>query len=84
MLAQSIHTCLADHYEAPVFVVRSCIGRSDSVIEGRSYRLRVGPATTRNAIALLRLEGASPGLIERAEETARDLDRRERPAMKPR
>ncbi|MEO8482891.1 MAG: hypothetical protein ABI634_11820 [Acidobacteriota bacterium] len=43
------------------------------------YRLRPGPATTRNAIALLRIRGAAPSLIEDALARARDLDvRRER------
>jgi DNA mismatch repair ATPase MutS len=42
------------------------------------YRLREGPATSRNAIALLRLQGAPPELVERAERTARELDARSR------
>jgi hypothetical protein len=39
VLAQSINTCLADTYEAPPFVVRSCIGRSDDPATGKSYYL---------------------------------------------
>jgi DNA mismatch repair ATPase MutS len=174
VLAQTIYSCPADRYEAPPFVIRSCIGRADNLLEGRSYylaevesvldiareartsrsclclfdelfrgtnvierlaageavlralvstadpggstvvltathdgelvemlediylavhfgdrvgtdglefdyRLREGPATSRNAIALLRLQGAPPELVERAERTARELDDRSRP-----
>jgi MutS domain V len=39
VLAQTIGTCLAAAWEAPVFVVRSCIGRADNLLEGRSYYL---------------------------------------------
>jgi len=39
VLAQSIDTCLARRYEAPVYDVRSCIGRSDDLIAGKSYYL---------------------------------------------
>ena len=39
VLAQTIHTCLARSYAAPVFVVRSCIGRSDDLVGGKSYYL---------------------------------------------
>jgi DNA mismatch repair ATPase MutS len=39
VLAQTIHTCLATVYEAPVYQVRSCIGRSDDLIAGKSYYL---------------------------------------------
>lgn len=38
-LAQSLHTCFATAYEAPVLVVRSCIGRADDIVEGKSYYL---------------------------------------------
>lgn len=169
VLAQTLNTCLAARYEAPVFNVRSGIGRSDDIVAGKSYyiaevecllalvaasggpaphlflldelfrgtnaveriaagravllelvrdsdrpnphvvlaathdgelvdllpdsysavhfgdtvgdegltfdhRLRPGPATTRNAIALLRLHGAPPDLIRRALECAAMLD----------
>ena len=37
VLAQTIHTCLAADYEAPVFAVRSCIGRADDLVAGKSY-----------------------------------------------
>lgn len=37
VLAQTIHTCLATTYSAPVFAVRSCIGRSDDILSGKSY-----------------------------------------------
>ena len=39
VLAQTIHTCLASSYQAPVFTVRSCIGRADDLIAGKSYYL---------------------------------------------
>jgi len=39
VLAQTINTCLARAYEAPVYQVRSCIGRSDDLIAGKSYYL---------------------------------------------
>ena len=39
VLAQSINTCLARVYRAPVYQVRSCIGRSDDLIAGKSYYL---------------------------------------------
>ena len=37
ILAQTINTCLATSYSAPVFSVRSLIGRSDDLTAGRSY-----------------------------------------------
>jgi DNA mismatch repair ATPase MutS len=37
VLAQTIHTCLAQQYRAPVFHVRSCIGRADDLLAGKSY-----------------------------------------------
>jgi hypothetical protein len=37
VLAQTIHTCLAAGYAAPVFKVRSSIGRSDDLQAGKSY-----------------------------------------------
>jgi hypothetical protein len=37
ILAQTIDTCLAQHYAAPVFNVRSCIGRADDLLTGESY-----------------------------------------------
>jgi DNA mismatch repair ATPase MutS len=39
------------------------------------HRLRPGPATSRNAIALLRLHGAPETLLDRALTCAADLDR---------
>jgi hypothetical protein len=39
VLAQSIATCLARRYEAPIYNVRSCIGRADDLIAGKSYYL---------------------------------------------
>ncbi len=37
VLAQTVNTVLAMRYEAPMLVVRSCIGRSDNLIAGKSY-----------------------------------------------
>lgn len=169
VLAQTLNTTLAAEYSAPVFDVRSCMGRSDDLSSGKSYyivevetllglveaslrstphlflldelfrgtnaveriaagravllelvsdvgranphvvlaathdgelvdllpdsyspfhfgdaiggegltfdhQLRPGPATTRNAIALLRIHGASQDLIRRALECAATLD----------
>ena len=37
VLAQTINTCFASRYEAPVFTVRSVIGRSDDLMAGKSY-----------------------------------------------
>lgn len=39
VMAQTINTCLADTYDAPVFTVRSCIGRADDPASGKSYYL---------------------------------------------
>lgn len=39
VLAQTIQTCLASAYRAPVLRVQSCIGRSDDLIAGKSYYL---------------------------------------------
>src|SRR5262249_54033510 len=39
VLAQTINTCLAESYEAPIFRVRSCIGRADDLLAGKSYYL---------------------------------------------
>jgi hypothetical protein len=37
VLAQTVNTCLATAYRAPVFTVRSVIGRSDDLMAGKSY-----------------------------------------------
>jgi hypothetical protein len=37
VLAQTLSTCLAREYRAPAFDVRSCIGRADDLIAGKSY-----------------------------------------------
>jgi hypothetical protein len=39
VLAQAINTSFARAYDAPVYQVRSCIGRSDDLIAGKSYYL---------------------------------------------
>ena len=37
VMAQTIHTCLAESYAAPAVHVRSCIGRADDLLSGKSY-----------------------------------------------
>jgi len=37
IMAQSINTCFATDYRAPVVAVQSCIGRSDDLVAGKSY-----------------------------------------------
>ncbi len=37
VMAQSINTCLASDYRAPVFAVQSCIDRADDLVAGKSY-----------------------------------------------
>ena len=37
VMAQTIRTCLAAEYHAPIFKVRSCIGRADDLVGGKSY-----------------------------------------------
>src|SRR5205814_197241 len=37
VMAQTINTCLATEYAAPILRVRSCIGRSDDLLAGKSY-----------------------------------------------
>jgi len=37
VLAQTVHTCLAATYRAPLLDVQSCIGRSDDLLAGKSY-----------------------------------------------
>ena len=39
VLGQSVNTCIANKYEAPKLTVRSCIGRSDDLLQGKSYYL---------------------------------------------
>lgn len=37
VMAQTLNTCLASEYDAPVMNVRSCIGRADDLLAGKSY-----------------------------------------------
>lgn len=39
IMAQTLFTCLATCYEGPLLRVRTCIGRNDSLYEGKSYYL---------------------------------------------
>ena len=59
-LAQTIRMCLAERYEAPPFVVRSCIGRADDPATGKSYYL----VEVETVLGLVRAaESASPHLF---------------------
>jgi hypothetical protein len=60
VLAQTINTCLARAYDAPVYQVRSCIGRADDLIAGKSYYL----VEVESVLALVRAgERAEPHLF---------------------
>jgi hypothetical protein len=39
LLAQTIDTCLASFYESPVYRLKTCIGRADDLVAGKSYYL---------------------------------------------
>jgi hypothetical protein len=56
ILAQTINTCLAREYRAPIFHVRSCIGRADDLLAGKSYYIA-------EVEALLELVRASDGVM---------------------
>jgi hypothetical protein len=55
VLAQTINTCLATEYEAPIFKVRSCIGRTDDLVAGKSYYI----VEVEALLALIRASGES-------------------------
>ena len=60
ILAQTVNTCLAREYAGPVLEVRSCIGRSDDLIAGKSYYL----VEVEALLVLVRLsESADPHLF---------------------
>jgi DNA mismatch repair ATPase MutS len=60
VLAQTVHTCLATDYAAPMFHVRSSIGRSDDLLAGKSYYL----VEVESLVALVRASHAdAPHLI---------------------
>lgn len=60
ILAQTINTCLAREYSGPVLDVRSCIGRSDDLIAGKSYYV----VEVEALVGLVRLsENAHPHLF---------------------
>jgi DNA mismatch repair ATPase MutS len=60
VLAQSVNTCLARAYEAPVYQIRSCIGRADDLIAGKSYYL----VEVESVLALVKAsESAEPHLF---------------------
>jgi DNA mismatch repair ATPase MutS len=53
VLAQTMNTCPAEAYSAPILEIESCIGRSDDLIAGKSYYL----VEVDNAVARLRASG---------------------------
>lgn len=55
VLAQTLHTCLAAEYHAPVFHVRSCIGRADDLLTGRRYYI----AEVESLLGLVDASGAA-------------------------
>ena len=55
VLAQTVNTCLASEYYAPVFSVRSCIGRSDDLLRGKSYYI----TEVENLLGLVEASGGS-------------------------
>jgi hypothetical protein len=55
VLAQTINTCFATEYEAPVFHVRTCIGRTDDLAAGKSYYI----AEVEAVLALVRASRSS-------------------------
>jgi hypothetical protein len=60
VLAQTTHTVLADSYEAPRYQVRSCIGRADDLLAGKSYYL----VEVESVLALVRAsESSEPHLF---------------------
>ncbi len=60
VLAQTINMCLASKYEAPRFIVRSCIGRSDDITTGKSYYI----VEVESVLALVKAsESAAPHLF---------------------
>lgn len=60
VLAQTVNTCLASEYCAPVFSVRSCIGRSDDLSSGKSYYI----AEVENLLDLVEASvGSAPHLF---------------------
>ena len=60
VLAQTVGTCVAGSYGAPIFDVRSCIGRSDDLMAGKSYYV----VEVETLLALVRASGEpSPHLF---------------------
>jgi hypothetical protein len=55
VMAQTLNTCLAADYHAPVFHVRSCIGRADDLLTGRSYYI----AEVESLLGLVEASGAA-------------------------
>jgi hypothetical protein len=54
VLGQTVNTCIAKRYDAPQLTVRSCIGRSDDLLLGKSYyRTRSRGSSTSFARATL-------------------------------
>lgn len=60
VLAQTVNTCLATHFEAPAMQVRSCIGLADDPASGKSYYL----VEVESVLGMVRASGSeSPHLL---------------------
>jgi hypothetical protein len=60
VMAQTLNTCLATEYRAPVLTVRSSIGRTDDLLAGKSYYI----AEVETLLALVKAsEGAASHLF---------------------
>ena len=76
VLAQTLATACATRWESPFLRVRSCIGRADSVLEGKSYYL----AEVEAVLALIRAKGDGEQHLFLLDETFRGTNTTERVA----
>ncbi len=76
VLAQTLATACATRWEAPFLRVRSCIGRADSVVEGKSYYL----AEVEAVLALIRAKDDGEQHLFLLDETFRGTNTTERVA----
>lgn len=76
ILAQTLFTCLAQRYEAPFVRVRTCISRSDSLEEGKSYYM----AEVETIGAFLAAAGEGPQYLFAIDEIYRGTNTTERVA----
>ena len=76
VLAQTLATACATRWEAPFLRVRSCIGRADSVVEGKSYYL----AEVEAVLALIQAKAGGEQHLFLLDETFRGTNTTERVA----